>query len=184
MLSFGRNCRIVLTSCSQSCRSSTVSDEFISPATNLSPKSWRVKAPAWSRIQVGLMNTRTTIHTHSPWRTHYRALTTSAHDNNHYIDIWHRNKETVCQMSTISWTSNMIFFAGIGSEEVQPFSMSLEAEMMLEQLKEQHLQEMEDLRHQLESKVRYTFHGVRCMFVFFHNNWLLSVASQLYMPVL
>lgn len=31
--------------------------------------------------------------------------------------------------------------------------MSLEAEMMLEQLKEQHLQEMEDLRNQLESKV-------------------------------
>ncbi|XP_034418501.1 ninein isoform X5 [Cyclopterus lumpus] len=42
---------------------------------------------------------------------------------------------------------------GIGAEEVQPFSMSLEAEMMLEQLKEQHLQEMEDLQNQLESKV-------------------------------
>uniref|UniRef100_A0AAQ5WY82 EF-hand domain-containing protein n=1 Tax=Amphiprion ocellaris TaxID=80972 RepID=A0AAQ5WY82_AMPOC len=42
---------------------------------------------------------------------------------------------------------------GIGSEEVQPFSMSLEAEMMLEQLKEQHLQEVEDLRNQLERKV-------------------------------
>ncbi|XP_074548898.1 uncharacterized protein nin isoform X1 [Halichoeres trimaculatus] len=42
---------------------------------------------------------------------------------------------------------------GIGSEEVQPFSMSLEAEMMLEQLKEQHLQEMEDLRNQLETKI-------------------------------
>uniref|UniRef100_A0A673B3X8 Ninein (GSK3B interacting protein) n=1 Tax=Sphaeramia orbicularis TaxID=375764 RepID=A0A673B3X8_9TELE len=42
---------------------------------------------------------------------------------------------------------------GIGSEEVQPFSLSLEAEMMLEQLKQQHLQEMEDLRNQLESKV-------------------------------
>uniref|UniRef100_A0A3Q3W8W2 EF-hand domain-containing protein n=1 Tax=Mola mola TaxID=94237 RepID=A0A3Q3W8W2_MOLML len=42
---------------------------------------------------------------------------------------------------------------GIGAEEVQPFSMSLEAEMMLEQLKEQHLQEVEDLRNQLESKV-------------------------------
>uniref|UniRef100_A0AAQ5ZNS4 EF-hand domain-containing protein n=1 Tax=Amphiprion ocellaris TaxID=80972 RepID=A0AAQ5ZNS4_AMPOC len=41
---------------------------------------------------------------------------------------------------------------GIGSEEVQPFSMSLEAEMMLEQLKEQHLQEVEDLRNQLERK--------------------------------
>ncbi|XP_029982862.1 ninein isoform X2 [Sphaeramia orbicularis] len=43
---------------------------------------------------------------------------------------------------------------GIGSEEVQPFSLSLEAEMMLEQLKQQHLQEMEDLRNQLESKIR------------------------------
>ncbi|XP_047466169.1 ninein isoform X7 [Mugil cephalus] len=42
---------------------------------------------------------------------------------------------------------------GIGSEEVQPFSMSLEAEMMLEHLKEQHLQEMEDLRNQLEAKI-------------------------------
>ncbi|CAJ1074828.1 ninein isoform X2 [Xyrichtys novacula] len=42
---------------------------------------------------------------------------------------------------------------GIGSDEVQPFSMSLEAEMMLEQLKEQHLQEMEDLRNQLETKI-------------------------------
>ncbi|XP_074517874.1 uncharacterized protein nin isoform X1 [Sebastes fasciatus] len=42
---------------------------------------------------------------------------------------------------------------GIGSEEVQPFSMSLEAEMMLEQLKEQHLQETEDLQNQLESKI-------------------------------
>ncbi|XP_045918222.1 ninein isoform X3 [Micropterus dolomieu] len=42
---------------------------------------------------------------------------------------------------------------GIGSEEVQPFSMSLEAEMMLEQLKDQHLQEMEDLRIQLECKI-------------------------------
>ncbi|XP_038823517.1 ninein-like [Salvelinus namaycush] len=43
---------------------------------------------------------------------------------------------------------------GLGSEEGQPlFNMSLEAEMMLEQLKEKHLQEMEDLKAQLESKV-------------------------------
>ncbi|MED6289378.1 hypothetical protein CHARACLAT_002177, partial [Characodon lateralis] len=42
---------------------------------------------------------------------------------------------------------------GIGSDEVQPFSMSLEAEMMLEQLKEQHLQEMENLQNQLENKM-------------------------------
>nr|XP_020478570.1 ninein isoform X2 [Monopterus albus] len=42
---------------------------------------------------------------------------------------------------------------GIGSEEVQLFGLNLEAEMMLEQLKEQHLQEREDLRNQLESKI-------------------------------
>uniref|UniRef100_A0A665TL56 Ninein (GSK3B interacting protein) n=1 Tax=Echeneis naucrates TaxID=173247 RepID=A0A665TL56_ECHNA len=50
---------------------------------------------------------------------------------------------------------------GIGSEEVQPFSMSLEAEMMLEQLKEQHLQEMEELRNQLETKVQRANHEVQ-----------------------
>ncbi|XP_029568569.1 ninein isoform X2 [Salmo trutta] len=43
---------------------------------------------------------------------------------------------------------------GLGLEEGQPlFNMSLEAELMLEQLKEKHLQEMEDLQAQLESKV-------------------------------
>ncbi|XP_038865143.1 ninein [Salvelinus namaycush] len=43
---------------------------------------------------------------------------------------------------------------GLGSEEGQPlFNMSLEAEMMLEQLKEKHLLEMNDLQAQLESKV-------------------------------
>lgn len=43
--------------------------------------------------------------------------------------------------------------SGIGSEEVQPFSLSLEAEMMLERLKEQHLQQMEEFQEQLEIKV-------------------------------
>ncbi|XP_034051291.1 ninein isoform X2 [Thalassophryne amazonica] len=42
---------------------------------------------------------------------------------------------------------------GIGSEEVQPFSMSLEVEMMLEQLKEQHFQEKEELQRLLETKI-------------------------------
>ncbi|XP_056151926.1 ninein isoform X2 [Lampris incognitus] len=42
---------------------------------------------------------------------------------------------------------------GLGSEEGQPFNMSLEAEMMLEHLKEQHLQQIEILRTQLENKI-------------------------------
>ncbi|CAL9686628.1 unnamed protein product [Knipowitschia caucasica] len=42
---------------------------------------------------------------------------------------------------------------GLGSEEVQPFSLSLEAEMMLEQLKDRHLQEMDELRKQMEHKI-------------------------------
>nr|XP_057912964.1 ninein isoform X2 [Doryrhamphus excisus] len=42
---------------------------------------------------------------------------------------------------------------GLGSEEVHPFSVSLEAEMMLEQQKEQHLQQMERLRTQLEGQI-------------------------------
>ncbi|XP_060728710.1 ninein isoform X2 [Tachysurus vachellii] len=42
---------------------------------------------------------------------------------------------------------------GLGSEEGQPFNVSLEAEMMLEQLKEQHIRELEDIRDQLDSMV-------------------------------
>ncbi|KAL6487020.1 hypothetical protein MHYP_G00036460 [Metynnis hypsauchen] len=42
---------------------------------------------------------------------------------------------------------------GLGSEEGQPFNMSLEAEMMLEQLKEQHVREMENIRVQLDCTV-------------------------------
>ncbi|XP_030628219.1 ninein [Chanos chanos] len=43
---------------------------------------------------------------------------------------------------------------GLGFEEGQPFNMSLEAEMMLEQLKEQHLRELESVRTELTNKVR------------------------------
>uniref|UniRef100_A0A8C9RA54 Ninein n=1 Tax=Scleropages formosus TaxID=113540 RepID=A0A8C9RA54_SCLFO len=43
---------------------------------------------------------------------------------------------------------------GLGSEEIQPFNMSLEAEMLVENLKAQHLREMEEIRDQLESKVK------------------------------
>lgn len=70
-----RSCRIVSTSCRPSCESFTVLDGFLSPATNLSLRSWRVKALAWSLIQVG--------HTapYGPWRTYYRAPHISAHVN-------------------------------------------------------------------------------------------------------
>uniref|UniRef100_A0A3B4DWB2 EF-hand domain-containing protein n=1 Tax=Pygocentrus nattereri TaxID=42514 RepID=A0A3B4DWB2_PYGNA len=44
---------------------------------------------------------------------------------------------------------------GLGSEEGQPFNMSLEAEMVLEQLKEQHVREMENIRAQLDCTVRH-----------------------------
>ncbi|CAL8297440.1 unnamed protein product [Arctogadus glacialis] len=43
---------------------------------------------------------------------------------------------------------------GLGTEEGQPFNMSLEAELMLEQLKEQHSRRVEDLQAQLESKIQ------------------------------
>uniref|UniRef100_A0AAZ3NWK3 EF-hand domain-containing protein n=1 Tax=Oncorhynchus tshawytscha TaxID=74940 RepID=A0AAZ3NWK3_ONCTS len=50
---------------------------------------------------------------------------------------------------------------GLGSEEGQPlFNMSLEAEMMLERLKEKHLREMEELQAQLESKVTDSYLAV------------------------
>ncbi|GAA6111067.1 ninein isoform X1 [Tachysurus ichikawai] len=47
---------------------------------------------------------------------------------------------------------------GLGSEEEQPFNVSLEAEMMLEQLKEQHIRELEDIRDQLDSMVNSCEH--------------------------
>lgn len=76
-----------MTSYRQSYGSSTVLDEFISPATNLSLKSWRVKALAWSLIQVRLMKTYSTLtHSYSPWRAHYKALPTSVHNNERYIE--------------------------------------------------------------------------------------------------
>uniref|UniRef100_A0A8C7DTL6 Ninein n=1 Tax=Oncorhynchus kisutch TaxID=8019 RepID=A0A8C7DTL6_ONCKI len=54
---------------------------------------------------------------------------------------------------------------GLGSEEGQPlFNMSLEAEMMLERLKEKHLREMEELQAQLESKVTDSYLAVSLKF--------------------
>lgn len=167
MLSFGRNCRTVLTSCSQSCRTSTVLDEFISPATNLSLKSWRVKALAWSLIQVGPNE-----YLHYTY-THIQSLENSLQSTNCICSWQHISTYTTCIETRkpcvkchqlLTW-----LFAGIGSEEVQPFSMSLEAEMMLEQLKEQHLQEMEDLRNQLESKVSLPCDRCTCVFFGYKN---------------
>uniref|UniRef100_A0A3B4DW92 EF-hand domain-containing protein n=1 Tax=Pygocentrus nattereri TaxID=42514 RepID=A0A3B4DW92_PYGNA len=45
---------------------------------------------------------------------------------------------------------------GLGSEEGQPFNMSLEAEMVLEQLKEQHVREMENIRAQKELEIHFS----------------------------
>lgn len=44
-------------------------------------------------------------------------------------------------------------YVGLGPEESQPFNMSLETEMLLERLKEQHFREMESI----QEKVRHTF---------------------------
>ncbi|XP_061110811.1 ninein [Conger conger] len=41
---------------------------------------------------------------------------------------------------------------GLGSEDCQPFNMTLEAELMTEQLKTQHVQQVENLRAQMETK--------------------------------
>lgn len=65
----------------------------------------------------------------------------------------HPSPISLLSFSVCLFVFRLFFPPGIGSEEVQPFSMSLEAEMMLEQLKEQHHQEMEVLQNQLESKV-------------------------------
>lgn len=106
-----------MTSCRRSCGTSTVWARFSNPRADLSLRSWRARARAWSLTQVGpptgLAGPTWLPETHRPWAA----------------------------------------FAGIGSDEVPPFGLSLEAEMMLEQLKDQHLREIEDLRNQLKSKV-------------------------------
>uniref|UniRef100_A0A8K9WRC5 Ninein n=1 Tax=Oncorhynchus mykiss TaxID=8022 RepID=A0A8K9WRC5_ONCMY len=64
---------------------------------------------------------------------------------------------------------------GLGSEEGQPlFNMSLEAEMMLERLKEKHLREMEELQAQLESKVTDSYLAVICS----QSTYLVSSLRQ------
>lgn len=63
------------------------------------------------------------------------------------ICCWDRNAEVLIILCVC---------LGLGSEEGQPFNMSLEAEMMLEQLKEQHIRELEDMRAQLDSTVSLT----------------------------
>lgn len=86
-----------------------------------------------------------------PQRTYYRALTRQQDG------VWKpcvTRPKPYCRLFLFVCFPTL-FPPGIGSEEVQPFSMSLEAEMMLEQLKEQHHQEMEVLQNQLESKVSH-----------------------------
>ncbi|XP_075700207.1 ninein isoform X2 [Rhinoderma darwinii] len=56
---------------------------------------------------------------------------------------------------------------GIGSEDCPPLNMSIEAEMAIEQMREQHQREMEELKMELESKVTH-YEGklkeAKCMF--------------------
>lgn len=64
---------------------------------------------------------------------------------------------------------------GLGSEEVHPFiSMSLEVEMMLEQQKEQHLRQMDDLRNQLETKVS----PLDCLMLHYQDVYILCNKSE------
>ena len=45
-------------------------------------------------------------------------------------------------------------FSGLGSEECNPLNMSIEAELVIEQMKEQHHRDLGHLRLELEDKVR------------------------------
>ncbi|KAI5107908.1 ninein isoform X1 [Silurus meridionalis] len=68
---------------------------------------------------------------------------------------------------------------GLGSEEGQPFNMSLEAEMILEQLKEQHIRELGDIREQLDSTVNKCEHRLDEQKIFLEEERsLLSLQHQ------
>lgn len=46
-------------------------------------------------------------------------------------------------------------FKGLGSEDCNPLNMSIEAEMAIEQMKEQHHRDLHHLKQELEDTVSY-----------------------------
>ena len=66
---------------------------------------------------------------------------------------FHINASCVIER-TCSRVNRSHVFSGLGSEECNPLNMSIEAELVIEQMKEQHHRELCHLRLELEDKVR------------------------------
>ncbi|XP_028293611.1 ninein isoform X2 [Gouania willdenowi] len=71
----------------------------------------------------------------------------------HSLDRSHQSCNKPLSEELESKSPGMDSDPGLGSEDVRPFSMSLESEMMLEQLKEQHQQEVDECRNHLQTKI-------------------------------
>lgn len=54
----------------------------------------------------------------------------------------------------------MYVFVGLGLEEGQPFNMSLETEMLLEQLKEQHFREIQSIKEQVRQTYPHIYNNM------------------------
>lgn len=84
---------------------------------------------------------------------------------NIFVDIvsvgvftWFLNGIYICHICDLTDQSHKLttitecmlyVFVGLGPEESQPFNMSLETEMLLERLKEQHFKEMETIQEKV-----------------------------------
>lgn len=58
-----------------------------------------------------------------------------------------------CASDRTRRVSGFHVFSGLGSEECNPLNMSIEAELVIEQMKEQHHRDLCHLRLELEEKV-------------------------------
>jgi len=67
----------------------------------------------------------------------------------------------------------IILFKGLGSEDCYPLNMSIEAEMAIEQMKEQHHRDLHNLKQELEDTVSYS-----CLKLHNFCNLFVQVWSQ------
>ena len=75
-----------------------------------------------------------------------------------------------------------LVFSGLGSEECNPLNMSIEAELVIEQMKEHHRRDLCHLRLELEDKVSPPYQS--CSLISLSSNKLLHVVhSQLFVLI-
>lgn len=75
-----------------------------------------------------------------------------------------------------SRSTDLLYFLGLGSEECNPLNMSIEAELVIEQMKEHHHKDLCRLRLELEDKVS-PFHQ-SCSLISLSSDKLLHIGHS------